>query len=82
MVSTWFFVRAVVLLVPFASGHGTKLPLLMDATAEELALGLERGDFTSMDLVKVRDISCARKEGVEEVNSLKPLRPTPHASSK
>lgn len=30
------------------------LPLLLHATAEELALGLEKGDFTSVDLVHVR----------------------------
>lgn len=31
----------------------SQLPLLLDATAEELTLGLEAGNFTSVDLVNV-----------------------------
>jgi hypothetical protein len=50
MVPVWFFVRAVVLV---GCAYGAKLPLLGEATAEDLALGLERGDFTSVELVKV-----------------------------
>jgi len=39
------------------------LPLLLHATAEELALGLEKGDFTSVDLVdayvgRIKEVNC------------------------
>jgi hypothetical protein len=51
MVSAWFVVKAC---VAFAlCGEAVKLPALLDATAEELTAGLENGDFTSVDLVKV-----------------------------
>lgn len=57
MVSAWFLVKALLAFAPITSVYGyathAKLPLLLDATAEELTLGLEDGAFTSVDLVKV-----------------------------
>ena len=58
MVSAWFIAKAFVAFAPLTSvwaqyGEPSKLPLLLDATAEELTAGLEKGDFTSVDLVHV-----------------------------
>lgn len=58
MVSAWFLARAFVVTSVWANGWAQyvtecKYPPLLDATAEELTLGLERGDFNSVDLVKV-----------------------------
>jgi hypothetical protein len=57
MVSAWFIARALVAFAPLTSvvaQYGTsKFPELLDATVEELTVGLERGDFTSVDLVQV-----------------------------
>lgn len=58
MVSAWFLAKVFVAFAPFASAAAqcathTVLPELLDATADELILGLEAGDFTSLDLVQV-----------------------------
>jgi amidase len=58
MVSAWFIVRAFVAISPLTNvcaqyGEPSKLPLLLDATGEELTVGLEAGQFTSVDLVQV-----------------------------
>ncbi|KAH7069765.1 glutamyl-tRNA amidotransferase subunit A [Paraphoma chrysanthemicola] len=60
MVSAWLLVRACVAFAPLTSVYAqyttapaeSKYPKLLDATAEELTAGLERGDFTSVDLVQ------------------------------
>lgn len=57
MVSAWFIVKTLA-LAPLTSvsaqyGESPKLPLLLDATGEELTTGLEAGHFTSVDLVHV-----------------------------
>jgi amidase len=70
MVSAWFIVKTVA-LAPLTSvyaqyGESPKLPLLLDATGEELTAGLEVGHFTSVDLVHV-SIRIARQiEGLAE----------------
>ncbi|KAH9879624.1 hypothetical protein IAQ61_001443 [Plenodomus lingam] len=56
MVSALFLARALVAFALLRSvwaqyGSGPQFPLLLDATAEELTLGLEWGNFTSVDLV-------------------------------
>jgi amidase len=61
MVSAWLIVRAFVAISPLTSvyaqyGELSKLPLLLDATGEELTTGLEAGQFTSVDLVQVSSI--------------------------
>jgi hypothetical protein len=58
MVSAWLIVRAFVAISPLTNvyaqyGGPSKLPLLLDATGEELTAGLEAGRFTSADLVQV-----------------------------
>lgn len=55
MVSAWLIVKALVAFAPLTSCApvNSSLPLLLDATAEELTLGLEKGQFTSVDLVQV-----------------------------
>jgi amidase len=58
MVSAWLIIKAFVAFTPLTTvyaqyGEASKLPLLLDATAEELTAGLEAGDFTSVDLVQV-----------------------------
>jgi amidase len=55
MVSAWLIVKAFVAIAPlsYAQYVNTSLPLLLDATGEELTLGLEEGHFTSVDLVQV-----------------------------
>lgn len=57
MVSASFVVKALVTFAPltcvFAQYGSPALPLLLDATAEELSAGLEAGDFSSVDLVNV-----------------------------
>lgn len=58
MLSAWFLAKVLVAFAPlttvFAQYNTTaRLPLLLDATAEELAIGLAAGDFTSVDLVEV-----------------------------
>jgi len=55
MVSAWFIAKALVVFAPLTSvwAHESKFPALLDATGEELTLGLERGDFTSVNLVEV-----------------------------
>ncbi|KAH9876587.1 hypothetical protein J1614_003718 [Plenodomus biglobosus] len=56
MVSALFLARAFVAFAPLTSVWAQyetipQFPLLLDATAEELTLGLEWGNFTSVDLV-------------------------------
>ena len=58
MVSAWFLAKVFVAFAPLTSVYAqynttTKLPLLLDATADELAAGLDAGAFTSLDLVQV-----------------------------
>lgn len=55
MVSAWFIARAFVAFAPVFAQYATesKFPSLLDATVEELTVGLEKGDFTSVDLVQV-----------------------------
>lgn len=58
MVSALMLARLWVAFTPLKSivaqyATASQLPLLLDATAEELTLGLENGDFTSLDLVNV-----------------------------
>jgi hypothetical protein len=55
MVSAWLIFKALVAFAPLTSSApvNSSLPLLLDATAEELTLGLENGQFTSVDLVQV-----------------------------
>jgi amidase len=58
MILARFFVAFAPLTSVWAQyGTESKFPALLDATAEDLTLGLERGDFTSVDLVKV----CTRR---------------------
>ncbi|KAF2825272.1 amidase signature enzyme, partial [Ophiobolus disseminans] len=54
MVSAWFIARAFVALAPLTSvvAAYSKFPDLLDAGVEELTLGLERGDFSSVQLVE------------------------------
>ncbi|KAH3913869.1 hypothetical protein HBH56_095330 [Parastagonospora nodorum] len=54
MVSAWLIFKALVAFAPLTSCApvNSSLPLLLDATAEELTLGLENGQFTSVDLVQ------------------------------
>jgi hypothetical protein len=59
MVSAWFLTKVVVAFAPLTTVYAqyntsVGLPLLLDATAEELSVGLESGTFTSLDLVQVR----------------------------
>jgi hypothetical protein len=57
MVSAWLIIKAFVAFSPLTSVYAqyvnSSLPLLLDATGEELTLGLEEGHFTSLDLVQV-----------------------------
>jgi amidase len=58
MVSAWFLAKFFVAFAPLTGVAAlyekpSQLPLLLDATAEELTLGLEAGNFTSVDLVNV-----------------------------
>lgn len=58
MVSAWFLAKVLVVFAPLTSAHtqcnaSAQLPLLLDATADELAMGLAAGYFTSVDLVEV-----------------------------
>jgi hypothetical protein len=58
MVAAWLIVKTFVAFSPLTSvyaqyGEPYKLPLLLDATGEELTVGLEEGHFTSADLVQV-----------------------------
>ena len=68
MVSAWLIVKAFVAFAPFTScAHvNSSLPLLLDATAEELTLGLEKGQFTSVDLVQVSHETALKLH--EEIN--------------
>ena len=68
MVSAWFIVKTVA-LAPLTSvyaqyGESPKLPLLLDATGEELTAGLEVGHFTSVDLVHVSIRIARQMEGL------------------
>lgn len=60
MLSLSFWAQALLAVAPFTagfvvrSGPAKELPLLLDATAEELSSGLDSGAFTSVDLVNVR----------------------------
>lgn len=58
MVSAWTFLVALApltsVVAQYAAAPAAKIPLLLDATAEELTFGLEMGSFTSVDLVHVR----------------------------
>jgi hypothetical protein len=59
MVSAWLLTKVFVVFGPITVAYAqcnttVKLPLLLDATAEELTAGLETGAFTSLDLVEVR----------------------------
>ncbi|KAF1850157.1 amidase signature enzyme [Cucurbitaria berberidis CBS 394.84] len=56
MVPAWYLAKALAAFALVTSVHGqygksADLPLLLDATAEELTAGLDAGDFTSVDLV-------------------------------
>jgi hypothetical protein len=58
MVSAWLILKAFVAISPLTSvyaqyGESSELPLLLDATGEDLTAGLEMGQFTSVDLVNV-----------------------------
>jgi amidase len=59
MVSMWFLAKVFVAFAPLTTtvyaqyNTTTRLPLLLDATADDLAAGLEAGAFTSLDLVQV-----------------------------
>jgi hypothetical protein len=58
MVLTRFLAKALLAVAPLTSvcaqySAPSSLPLLLDATTEELTLGLEAGNFTSVDLVNV-----------------------------
>ena len=59
MVSAWFLTKVLVAFAPLTTivyaqyNTTTELPLLLDATADELTAGLEAGAFTSLDLVQV-----------------------------
>ena len=62
MVSAWYLAKVFVALAPLTSVYAqyatpAELPLLLDATAEELTAGLEAGNFTSLDLVQVSTAS-------------------------
>jgi len=63
MVSAWFLTKVLVAFAPLTTvvyaqyNTTTDLPLLLDATGDDLAAGLEAGAFTSLDLVQV---SCPR----------------------
>ncbi|RAR13609.1 amidase signature enzyme [Stemphylium lycopersici] len=57
MVSAWFLAKVFVAFAPLPSVYAqynttTGLPLLLDATADDLAAGLDAGAFTSLDLVQ------------------------------
>jgi hypothetical protein len=57
MVSAWLVVKAfVVVRLTHVFAHGTVLPSLLDATADELIAGLDAGHFTSLNLVEVRHL--------------------------
>lgn len=64
MVSAWFLTKVFVAFVPLTTtvyaqyNTTTELPLLLDATADELTAGLEAGAFTSLDLVQVSYPLC------------------------
>ncbi|KAF1935133.1 amidase signature enzyme [Clathrospora elynae] len=51
MVSAWLLTKVFVVFAPLASVYA-QYPLLLDATADELAAGLEAGNYTSLDLVQ------------------------------
>lgn len=58
MVSAWFLAKVFLAFAPlpsvYAQYNGTvSFPSLLDATADELATGLDTGAFTSLDLVQV-----------------------------
>jgi amidase len=59
MVSAWFLTKVLVAFAPLTTvvyaqyNTTTDLPLLLDATGDELVAGLEAGAFTSLDLVQV-----------------------------
>jgi len=58
MVSAWFIAKALVAFAPLTSvvaqyAETSQFPNLLDATVEELTVGLEKGDFTSVELVQV-----------------------------
>lgn len=58
MVSAWFLAKAFVAFAPLTCVYGqynttNSFPSLLDATADELAAGLNAGAFTSLDLVQV-----------------------------
>jgi hypothetical protein len=59
MVSAWLIVKVLVAFAPVYAQYGapSKLPLLLDATGEQLTAGLEAGHFTSVDLVQVSTMS-------------------------
>ncbi|CAN9102547.1 putative amidase [Alternaria tenuissima] len=58
MVSAWFLTKVLVAFAPLTTvvyaqyNTTTDLPLLLDATGDELVAGLEAGAFTSLDLVQ------------------------------
>jgi amidase len=69
MVSAWFIAKALVAFAPLTSvvaqyAAESKFPNLLDATVEELTVGLEKGDFTSVELVQV---SCSSLVGEHEM---------------
>lgn len=70
MVSAWILVKTLVAFVPLTTVYGyatpASLPQLLDATAEELTLGLEDGAFTSVDLVRVRHLSSCHQSSCHQ----------------
>lgn len=65
MVSAWFLAKVFLAFPPlpsvYAQYNGTAgFPSLLDATADDLAAGLNAGAFTSLDLVQVsfRELTC------------------------
>ncbi|KAH7381309.1 glutamyl-tRNA amidotransferase subunit A [Phaeosphaeria sp. MPI-PUGE-AT-0046c] len=57
MVSAWLIIKAIAAFALVTNVHArygvaSKLPSLLDATGEELTVGMEMGHFTSVDLVE------------------------------
>lgn len=78
MVSIKFFAKVFVTFAPLTSVVALyttplTLPHLLDASADELISGLEAGDFTSLDLVKV---SIIRTHNLLQAHVLTRDRPT------
>lgn len=67
-----------------ADKHTTKFPDLYEASVVELQDGLERGAFTSVDLVKVCAVQCIQHYSafIALTTVMIPRRPTSLASMK